>query len=75
MTYTESVRRVLSDKGWLHPIRTSLRNPVEMDELSCPECESDHVLMYEKHGSMVTVLTCESCGHKTKIDLTRIMRE
>lgn len=75
MTYIESARRVLSEEGWLHPIRTALRNPVQMDELSCPECESAHIVMYEEHASMMTVLACESCDHKTKIDLTRIIHE
>lgn len=74
MNYTESVRRVLSDEGWLHPVKTALRQPVQIDELQCPDCNSDAVVMYDDDASMVTVIGCRNCEAESRVALTQLLR-
>jgi len=57
-----SARRTLSENGWLSGVRTALDKPVEVDELSCPNCNGEtEILVWEEPTNMCTVISCSGC--------------
>lgn len=60
------VRRILSEQGWLSPVRTVLESPVSLSEMECPDCESDDLVQYEIQST--TIVECTQCGETLNID-------
>lgn len=70
-----SARRTLSEYGWLSGIRTALDQPVQIEELSCPECEDEtELLTWGEPDDMCTIIMCRACEHRDEISDSELYR-